>query len=91
MAAPKKKAAKTRVKRSERKNIAVGQAHIKSTFNNTIISITDPAGNVISWQSAGHGGLQGLAQVDAVRRADGRRGSARRTPRSTACARSPCS
>lgn len=58
-AAPKKKAAKTRVKRSERKNIAVGQAHIKSTFNNTIISITDPAGNVISWRSAGQVGFKG--------------------------------
>jgi small subunit ribosomal protein S11 len=58
-AAPKKKAAKTRVKRSERKNIAVGQAHIKSTFNNTIISITDPTGNVISWRSAGQVGFKG--------------------------------
>jgi small subunit ribosomal protein S11 len=58
-AAPKKKAAKTRVRRSERKNIAVGQAHIKSTFNNTIITITDPAGNVISWKSAGQVGFKG--------------------------------
>jgi small subunit ribosomal protein S11 len=58
-AAPKKKATKTRVKRSERKNIAVGQAHIKSTFNNTIISITDPIGNVISWRSAGQVGFKG--------------------------------
>jgi small subunit ribosomal protein S11 len=59
MAAPKKKTVKTRVKRSERKNIAVGQAHIKSTFNNTIISITDPAGNVITWRSAGQVGFKG--------------------------------
>jgi small subunit ribosomal protein S11 len=58
-AAPKKKVVKTRVKRSERKNIAVGQAHIKSTFNNTIISITDPAGNVIAWRSAGQVGFKG--------------------------------
>ncbi|HEY5468016.1 MAG TPA: 30S ribosomal protein S11 [Coriobacteriia bacterium] len=58
-AAPKKKVVKTRIKRSERKNIAVGQAHIKSTFNNTIISITDPAGNVISWRSAGQVGFKG--------------------------------
>ena len=58
-AAPKKKTAKTRVKRSERKNIAVGQAHIKSTFNNTIISITDPAGNVVTWRSAGQVGFKG--------------------------------
>ena len=58
-AAPKKKAVKTSVKRSERKNIAVGQAHIKSTFNNTIISITDPVGNVITWRSAGQVGFKG--------------------------------
>jgi len=58
-AAPKKKVVKTRVKRSERKNIAVGQAHIKSTFNNTIISITDPVGNVITWRSAGQVGFKG--------------------------------
>ncbi len=55
----KKRNVKARLKRSERKNIAVGQAHIKSTFNNTIVSITDPAGNVISWQSAGTVGFKG--------------------------------
>ena len=55
----KKKVVRTRLKRSERKNIAVGQAHIKSTFNNTIVSITDPSGNVISWQSAGTVGFKG--------------------------------
>lgn len=54
-----KKNVRTRIKRSERKNIAVGAAHIKSTFNNTIISITDPQGNVISWQSAGTVGFKG--------------------------------
>ena len=54
-----KKKVTTRVKRSERKNIAVGAAHIKSTFNNTIVSITDPQGNVISWQSAGTVGFKG--------------------------------
>ena len=59
MAAAPKKKAKTRLKRSERKNIAVGQAHIKSTFNNTIITITDPAGNVITWKSAGTVGFKG--------------------------------
>ena len=57
-----KKNVKTRVKRSERKNIAVGAAHIKSTFNNTIVSITDPQGNVISWQSAGTVGCRGCCQ-----------------------------
>ena len=46
-------------RRKEKKNIAHGQAHIKSTFNNTIVSITDPQGNVISWASAGHVGFKG--------------------------------
>lgn len=57
--AAKKKTVKSRVRRSERKNIAVGQAFIKSTFNNTIISITDPQGNVIAWKSAGQVGFKG--------------------------------
>jgi len=48
-----------RVRRADRKNIAVGQAHIKSTFNNTIITITDPQGNVIAWQSGGTAGFKG--------------------------------
>ncbi len=54
-----KKQQRTRVRRSERKNIAVGQAHIKSTFNNTIVTITDARGNCISWQSAGTVGFKG--------------------------------
>ena len=41
------------------KNVAHGHAHIKSTFNNTIVSITDPNGAVISWASAGHVGFKG--------------------------------
>jgi small subunit ribosomal protein S11 len=48
-----------KVRRKERKNVAHGHAHIKSTFNNTIVSITDPLGNVISWASAGHVGFKG--------------------------------
>ena len=56
---PKKNQRTTRVRRAERKNISVGQAHIKSTFNNTIISITDPQGNVIAWQSGGTVGFKG--------------------------------
>ena len=60
MATAKKGAqARGRIKRADRKNISVGQAHIKSTFNNTIISITDPQGNVISWRSAGMVGFKG--------------------------------
>ncbi len=53
----KKKAVRTR--RRERKNVVVGQAHVQSTFNNTIISITDGDGNVISWGSAGSHGFKG--------------------------------
>ena len=48
-----------RPRKRERKNVAHGHAHIKSTFNNTIVSITDPSGNVISWASAGHVGFKG--------------------------------
>ena len=48
-----------KVRRKERKNVAHGHAHIRSTFNNTIISITDPVGNVISWASAGQVGFKG--------------------------------
>ena len=48
-----------KVRRKEKKNVAVGQAHIKSTFNNTIISITDPTGAVIAWASAGQVGFKG--------------------------------
>ena len=60
MATAKKGAqARGRIKRADRKNISVGQAHIKSTVNNTIISITDPQGNVISWRSAGMVGFKG--------------------------------
>lgn len=49
----------SRVKRRERKNIVNGQAHINATFNNTLITITDEIGNVISWSSAGSVGFKG--------------------------------
>jgi len=49
----------TRTKRRERKNIESGVAHIRSTFNNTIITITDTKGNAISWASAGGVGFKG--------------------------------
>ena len=48
-----------KVRRREKKNISHGHAHIKSTFNNTIVSITDPTGNVIAWASSGHVGFKG--------------------------------
>ncbi|MGI5853143.1 MAG: 30S ribosomal protein S11 [Bacillota bacterium] len=48
-----------RVKRKERKNIESGVAHIRSTFNNTIVTITDTHGNVLSWSTSGHMGYKG--------------------------------
>lgn len=72
--------AKTRTtKKKVKKNIANGVVHIQSTFNNTIVTITDTAGNVISWSSAGMQGFKGsrkstpfaaqLAAEDAARKA----------------------
>ncbi|WP_077368819.1 30S ribosomal protein S11 [Anaerosalibacter sp. Marseille-P3206] len=54
-----KKGVKTRVKRRERKNIEKGQAHIQSTFNNTVVTLSDAQGNVLSWASAGQLGFRG--------------------------------
>jgi len=54
-----KKGARTRVRRKEKKNVENGVAHIKSTFNNTIVTITDRKGNAISWASAGGMGFKG--------------------------------
>ncbi len=61
MAAPKAKAttAARKPRRKEKKNVTHGQAHIKSTFNNTIVSITDSTGAVISWSSSGDVGFKG--------------------------------
>jgi len=55
----KKKGSGERVRRRDRKNIAAGAAHIKSSFNNTIIAITDPQGAVISWATGGTVGFKG--------------------------------
>jgi small subunit ribosomal protein S11 len=75
----RKGAAAKKVRRKEKKNVAHGHAHIKSTFNNTIVSITDPTGAVIAWASAGHVGFKGsrkstpfaaqMAAENAARRA----------------------
>ena len=54
-AAPKR----ARGRRKPKKNIPVGQAHIKTSFNNTIVSLTDTSGNVIAWESAGGAGFKG--------------------------------
>ncbi|MEW6725604.1 30S ribosomal protein S11 [Desulforudis sp. 1088] len=52
-------ARRVRTKKKERKHVEQGVAHIKSTFNNTVVSITDVRGNVISWCSAGQVGFKG--------------------------------
>ena len=68
-----------RPRKRERKNVAHGVAHIKSSFNNTIVSIADHEGNVIAWASAGNVGFKGsrkstpfaaqMAAEDAVKKA----------------------
>jgi len=50
---------RARGRRKPKKNIPVGQAHIKTSFNNTIVSLTDREGNVIAWESAGGAGFKG--------------------------------
>lgn len=66
-------------KRKQRRNVSRGVAHIKATFNNTIVTITDPAGNTVAWSSAGVKGFKGsrkstpfaaqLVAEDAARKA----------------------
>jgi small subunit ribosomal protein S11 len=51
--------AKTRVRRRDRKNVPRGRVFIQATFNNTIVTMTDPAGNVLAWSSAGANGFKG--------------------------------
>jgi small subunit ribosomal protein S11 len=70
---------KIRTKKREKKNRSTGVVHIQSTFNNTIVTITDPSGNVIAWSSAGVQGFKGsrkstpfaaqLAAEDAAKKA----------------------
>ena len=57
--APPRKASRGRTRRRVKKNIAIGQAHIKTSFNNTIVTLTDHEGNVIVWESAGSAGFKG--------------------------------
>lgn len=57
--APQTRSGARRGRRTVKKNVAAGHAYIKSTFNNTIVSITDPNGAVISWASSGHVGFKG--------------------------------
>src|SRR5882672_687916 len=59
VAPPRRQATRGRTRRRVKKNIAIGQAHIKTSFNNTIVSLTDKEGNVIVWESAGSAGFKG--------------------------------
>ncbi|MBF0449591.1 MAG: 30S ribosomal protein S11 [Candidatus Magnetomorum sp.] len=73
------KRTKTRTKKKEKKNILNGEVHIQSTFNNTIVSVTDMQGNVVAWSTAGSQGFKGsrkstpfaaqLATQDAIKKA----------------------
>ena len=56
---PPKKGGAKKPRRREKKNIAHAHAHIKSSFNNTIVALTDKDGNVIAWESAGSAGFKG--------------------------------
>jgi small subunit ribosomal protein S11 len=56
---PPKTAGTKKVRRKEKKNVVQGEAHIKSTFNNTHVTITDPSGAVIAWASGGTVGFKG--------------------------------
>jgi small subunit ribosomal protein S11 len=70
---------RTRGRRREKKSIPSGRAYIQSTFNNTLVTLTDPQGNVIAWASSGSAGFKGsrkgtpyaaqLAARDAARKA----------------------
>lgn len=74
-----KKPTPKRGKKKTKKNIPTGIIHINSSFNNTIVTVTDPAGNVLSWSSAGRCGFKGsrkstpfaaqMASEDAVKKA----------------------
>ena len=70
---------RTKARRRERKSIPAGRAYIQSTFNNTVVTLTDPEGNVIAWGSSGTAGFKGsrkgtpyaaqMAARDAARKA----------------------
>ena len=77
----------SRLKKRERKAIPRGRAYIQSTFNNTIITLTDPQGNVIAWGSSGTAGFKGSRKGTAYAAQRAAEATARRGW-NTACARS---
>src|SRR5439155_6972316 len=58
-AAPEKKGKKKQFKKKERKHVPYGVVHIRASFNNTIVTISDQAGNVLAWKSSGSLGFRG--------------------------------
>ena len=80
MAKVQKKGAATRTRRRERKNIEKGAAHIRSSFNNTIVTITDLNGNAISWATSdGHSVRSSVRVCDRCRCCHGARPEDRRS------------
>jgi small subunit ribosomal protein S11 len=68
----------TKTRRRERKNVPVGHVHIQASFNNTIVTITDPAGNTVAWGSAGIAGFKGSRKSTPYAAALSADGAARR-------------
>lgn len=68
----------TRTKKREKKNVPVGHVHIQSTFNNTIVTITDPTGNTVSWGSSGLVGIKGSRKSTPYAASQTAEGAARR-------------
>jgi small subunit ribosomal protein S11 len=67
-----------RLRRRERKSVPQGQAHIQATFNNTIVTITDPNGNVLSWGTSGQAGFKGSRKSTPYAASIAAEGAARR-------------
>ena len=88
MAQQKRSTGAKRTKKKERRQVSYGQAHIKSSFNNTIITITDQQGHVLTWASSGNAGFKGsrkstpfaaqLAAEQAAKRAVGGSGKVKK-------------
>ena len=69
---------KPRTRRRERKSVPVGRAYVQSTFNNTLVTLTDPAGNVIAWSSSGTAGFKGSRKSTAFAAQRDAEGAARK-------------
>ena len=77
-------------RRREEERLPTGIAHISSTFNNTLITITDVNGNTVAWASSGVRGFKGSRKSTPVRRLSWRRTMRPARRRTTACSRCPC-